>query len=230
METERNLGQLPNLRELFTSELSPPTAFFFLHLFSYWKENKVCNYIPRISIAKQIYKRAFLTEKEREERVQNCPTQGLDIYLRWLTWKLAGCLISEAHSGYGSLTTHPVTTSYQGQPGQSSPVNSDRPQLRALDQALHRQKNALPDHKGDCKDLLLLLSPSTQLLQVFSYHLYDRNPIISVLPAVTILGKSLSMINADSNYRECLICLFLMISLHASFFQALWNSFPTLED
>lgn len=52
-----------------------------------------------MSKPKQIYKRAFLTEREREKRVQNCPTQVLDIYLRCLTWKLAGYLKSEARSG-----------------------------------------------------------------------------------------------------------------------------------
>lgn len=80
------------------------------------------------------------------------------------------------------------------------------------------------------QNLILVLSPSTQLLQLISYHFCDRNPIISVLLAVTILEKSLRMIKADRKHRECLICLFLMILLHASFFQALWNSFSTLED
>lgn len=99
----------------------------------------------------------------------------------------------------------------------------------SVHQALHRQKCAVPAHKGNYKDLISVLSPSTQLLQLISYHLYGGNPITSALLAVTILEKSLSVINADRKYRECLICLILMIPLHASFFQALWNSFSTLE-
>lgn len=92
------------------------------------------------------------------------------------------------------------------QPVQGAPLTKDSQdqilqltwmEPSSVPQALHRQNNAAPAHKGDYKDLILVLSPSTQLLQLISYHLYDRNPIISVLLAVTILEKSLSMINAD---------------------------------
>lgn len=106
-------------------------SYFYIY-FSSWKENKVCNYIPCMSKPKQIYKRAFLTErgKEREREREKSPElshpsfrhlpEMTDLETCWIpeTWGITLVL-------WVTLTTCPGSSSYQGQPGPSSPANLD---------------------------------------------------------------------------------------------------------
>lgn len=153
-----------------------------------------------MSQPKKIYKRAFLTEKEREKSPEffySCIR-----HLPEMT-DLEICWIPEAHSGRHQSGSEDYTQSLSSEhllPGTGRIKFSSSPgwssaQLSALGQALHRQNNAAPGHKGDTKlDFGSLTQHSTTPTN--SYHLYDRNPILSVLLAVTILEKSLGMINA----------------------------------
>lgn len=185
-------------------------SYFYIYFFTE-KKTKYVITIPVWANQNKYIKEHF-SQREREREKEKSPELSHPSFrhLPEMT-DLETCWIPEIWSTFWEASFR--FCGLRSQPAQWTPLTKDSQnkalQLTWMDlSSLHRQNNAVPDHDGDCKDLLLVLSPSTQLLQLFSYHLYDRSPTISVLPAVTILEKSSSMINADRKYRECLICLF----------------------